>query len=286
MDAERIAAFVIAVGFPLLMYRPLFPVVMQSLRAKGMLRTNYRGEEVVTAGGVIIVLISVAVIGFLLLHGWLHRVDGAVLREGLALGAGILSMAFWGYLDDLAKEKQAKGFRGHFGVLLKERRVTSGVAKAVGGGSTAVLVAAILAPSFWSWLLASCLLATCTNLLNLFDLRPGRAIKVFWLLMLAGIAAGGIHLWVLPTVMCTLLLFRPDAGAHMMLGDTGANVLGFAAGFFLVATTPWQGQLVLLTLFTALHVLAEFVSLSRVIERVKWLDRLDQWGRQAEQNRG
>lgn len=286
MDAERITAFVIAVGVPLLMHRALFPVVQQKLRALGMIRANYRGEEVVTAGGVIIVLTSVSTLGLLLLHGLLHRAAPSYFQEGLALAAGLLSLAFWGYRDDRSKEKETKGFRGHFGVLWRERRATSGIWKAVGGGSTAVLVAGVLAPSFWPWLLASCLLAICPNLLNLFDLRPARAIKVFWLLILTGVFAGGFHLGVLPVVVSTCLLFRHDARGQLMLGDTGANVLGFAAGFFLVTSIPWQGQLLLLALFALLHVLAEFVSLSQLIQRVKWLDRLDQWGRQAEQSRG
>ncbi|WP_400163878.1 UDP-N-acetylmuramyl pentapeptide phosphotransferase [Brevibacillus sp. TJ4] len=286
MDAERIAAFVIAIGFPLLMYRPLFPVVWHRLQSKGMMRTNYRGEEVVTAGGLIIVFLSVATLLFLVLHDWLHPQLPSYWREELVLSAGILSMAFWGYLDDLSKEKETKGFRGHFGALLRERRVTSGVGKALGGGCTAVLAASVLSSSLWDWLLASCLLAASTNLLNLFDLRPGRAIKVFWLLIVAGIVAGGLTLWVLPTVICTLLLFRRDAGAQIMLGDTGANVLGFTAGFFLVVLLPWQGELALLALFAFIHVLAEFVSLSEIIQRNKWLARLDQWGRQTEQNRG
>ena len=286
MDAERIAALVIAVGFPLLMHRPLFPMVREKLRTAGLVRPNYRGEEVVTAGGVILVFTSQATLLFLLLHGLWQRAVWLHLPEGILLGGGILSIGVWGFLDDLTKEKDTKGFRGHFGVLWRERRMTTGVWKAIGGGGTAVLTAGFLSSSLWTWLLASCLLAVCSNLLNLFDLRPGRAIKVFWLLVLFCLAAGEIAIWGVPVIASSAALFSQDARGEIMLGDTGANVLGFVAGYLLVTSLSWQGQLSILALFVLLHVLAEYVSFSSWIERITWLDRLDQWGRQPKQSRG
>mgnify|MGYP001062214653 CR=1 FL=1 len=286
MDAERMAALVTASGIPVLMHFLFYPLLREKLRAKGLVRLNYRGEEVVTAGGLILVFTACASLFLLLLYGFWQRAAWLDLREGMALCGGMLSMAFWGFLDDLGNEKQAKGIRGHFGVLWRERRMTTGVWKVIGGGTTAVLAASFLSSSVWTWILVSCLLAASANLLNLFDLRPGRAIKVFWLIVLVCLASGEVAIWGVPVIAASVALFFPDARGEIMLGDTGANALGFAAGYLLAACFSWQGQLAMLALFLLLHALAEFVSFSVWIERVAWLDRLDRWGRQPKQNRG
>jgi len=292
MGAEWITALVLGLGIPILLQGPLFSVVLQKLSDKGMTRTNYKGHEVVTAGGLVLVGSSAAAwIAILAYWGW-KRVEADILIEGGLLLTGLLSMAFWGWLDDASLDKKAKGFRGHFGVLWRERKMTSGLWKVWGGGCTAMLVAYGLADSIGMWLLAASLLAVSSNLLNLFDLRPARAMKVFWLILLIGVAVslfslGGsghpsVWIWLFPLFLSSLLLFRHDARGAIMLGDTGANVLGFAAGFALIRGIPWQGQAWLLLVFVLLHVIAEFVSFSQIIDRVKWLERLDRWGRSAE----
>jgi UDP-GlcNAc:undecaprenyl-phosphate GlcNAc-1-phosphate transferase len=133
------------------------------------------------------------------------------------------------------------------------------------------------------------LLALTTNLVNLFDLRPARAIKVFWLLLLIAIACAlplsappSVWAWVLPVLSATVLHFPYDAQGRLMLGDTGSNFLGFVAGFCLVTSATVTIQLGFLLLFGLLHLLAERISFSRVIQSVNWLHRMDQWGRPME----
>jgi hypothetical protein len=214
-------------------------------------------------------------------------------KEGALLAAGMTAAGIWGWQDDCSPDKEAKGFRGHFGTLWKEKRMTSGMWKAWGGGSTAAAVALALGTSgLWGGLIAACLLAIAPNVLNLFDLRPARAIKVFWLLLATAVVAGVytaglsgafLHgIWQLPVVMATCLLFRHDAGGRVMLGDTGANALGYCVGYAFVAGTPLSVQTAVLAMFVGLHIWAEFFSLSKLIERFGWLERIDRWGRSAE----
>lgn len=294
MGAEWITALVLGLGIPILLQGPLLPVIQQKLKDRGMTRANYKGFQVVTAGGLVLVVSSVAAWAVILAYwGW-KQVEKEVLVEGCLLLAGLLSMAFWGWLDDVSLDKEAKGFRGHFGVLLRERKVTSGLWKVWGGGCTAMAVAYGLTDSFAMWLLAASLLAVSANLLNLFDLRPARAIKVFWLILIVGavvslfslslrnFSQSSVWVWLCPLCVSSFLLFRYDARGEIMLGDTGANALGFAAGFALIRGISWEGQALLLLCFVLLHVLAEFVSFSQIIARVKWLERMDRWGRSAE----
>lgn len=282
----------VAVVIPLVLDRPLYKIGTQKLKALGMNRFNYEGEPVLTAGGLILVCSSVitgiVLIGLFLLRG----VKSEFLLHGFLFLTGMITMAFWGWRDDRASDLDAKGFRGHFGVLWRERRITSGMWKLIGGTSTAFCLTLALSDSLWAGFVAFGLLALSPNIINLFDLRPGRAIKVFWCLTAL---AGGFSLWtigastgmanwifLIPVFLASMLMFPHDVGGKIMLGDTGANALGFAAGFSFVIGTPIYVQACVLVMFLCIQIAAEYCSFSRVIEQVSWLRRLDQWGRVTE----
>jgi UDP-GlcNAc:undecaprenyl-phosphate GlcNAc-1-phosphate transferase len=65
----------------------------------------------------------------------------------------------------------------------------------------------------------------------------------------------------------------------VMLGDTGANLLGALAGLWLVLTLSGTGQLVALALLAAITLYGELRSISTLLERTPGLRRLDSWGR-------
>jgi len=74
-----------------------------------------------------------------------------------------------------------------------------------------------------------------------------------------------------------LVVLPLDLRERGMLGDAGSNPLGFAAGLGLFAVLPDAYVVVAAVCAVALNVLAETVSLSRLIEGVaplRWLDRL------------
>ena len=108
---------------------------------------------------------------------------------------GIAGFGLLGLLDDTLGNRQIKGLRGHFQAAFRERKITTGFIKAVGGGLLALLLAYRFTPSSpLLMLLDAALIALCANAINLFDLRPGRACGVFLItgfgLLVASIVAG------------------------------------------------------------------------------------------------
>ena len=134
------------------------------------------------------------------------------------------------------------------------------------------------------------LIAGGANLLNLFDLRPGRATKVA-LLSAALIAAGGAaaggrdqeRLAALAAVAApagaALALLPEDLGERAMLGDAGANALGALLGAAAARSLPRPARIGALGVVAALTVASEQVSFTRVIAATPPLHWLDMLGR-------
>lgn len=134
-------------------------------------RTNFAGRSVTLAEGAAVTVVlktATALLG--------RKRDAAVLGAVGALGLA----------DDILEPRQrqagrpvAKGLRGHLGAL-REGRLTTGGAKALGIPALALLVAAgAPRPRHGAMVVAdAALVAGCANLVNLLDLRPGRALKV------------------------------------------------------------------------------------------------------------
>ena len=131
-------------------------------------RTNHRGEQLTLLEGPALTVGSVAVSA--LGPGLPPRV-----RAALAV-AGTGAAAFGGY-DDLAGSGSRRGFRGHIGALAKGE-ITTGAVKLGGIGATGLVSAALLGGDPADVAVNAGLVAGGANLLNLFDLRPGRALKV------------------------------------------------------------------------------------------------------------
>lgn len=239
------------------------------------LRENYRGRTLPgTLGAVLTVPLGCGA-------GTVVLVDPPDTAPGLLLAGAGAVMAILGLLDDLYASRRAGGFAGHLRALLRGE-VTTGLLKA-GGGGLVGLGAAWALGLRGAWIpVGGLVVALTTNLVNLLDLRPGRAGKV-WL------AAWLCHLAALPpasavvagaAVFGGLAAFLPaDLRERGMLGDTGANLLGAVLGVSLVAAVGHGGLVVLLVVLVALTVASEIVSFSRVIERVRPLNALDRLGR-------
>ena len=118
------------------------------------------------------------------------------------------------------------------------------------------------------------LVAGGANLLNLFDLRPGRAIKVA-VASAALIGACGQDSVAAPAA-AGLALLPEDLGERAMLGDAGANALGAMLGAA-AAGLSRTGRITLLGAIVGITAASEKVSFTKVIERtpaLRWLDML------------
>lgn len=234
-------------------------------------RTNHRGETVTLLAGPAVAIGGMA--------GALAA--GTSQRDRLAavLAAGGAA-AFGGY-DDLAGDRRSTGFRGHLGAL-RNGELTTGAVKLAGIGATG-LAAALAADGGSGRLTAAdrvinaALVAGSANLVNLFDLRPGRAIKATALAGGLLAAASGSAGEVSAPVAAAAALLPEDLGERAMLGDAGANALGALLGMAAATTLRRRDRLAVLSVIVGLTAASEFVSFTRVIERtgpLRWLDML------------
>jgi len=225
-------------------------------------RTNHRGREVTLLPGPV-----------------------AAVAAGLAAGSGAAAVlagvgagAVGAYDDAVgqrAAQRSSKGLRGH-AAALRQGRVTSGAVKVAGIGGTGLLAAAAAGRrsgrSGVDLLLDGALVAGSANLLNLFDVRPGRALKTGLAVAVALDEPG-------PAAAAAVLLPADLAERHM-LGDAGANGLGAVLGLALSRRLEGRASRVAaLSAVVGLTAASEAVSFSRVIDAVPPLRALDRLGR-------
>ncbi|MEU4831703.1 hypothetical protein [Streptosporangium sp. NPDC023615] len=251
-------------------------------------RTNHRGEPITLLEGP--AFVAGAGAAAVVTPGLPVRVRLAALLA--AAGAGGL-----GAYDDLYGATSSKGFRGHLSALAKGE-VTSGAVKILGIGVTGLAAAALTSrtpPDVTAGAPASralvdvavdgALIAGSANLANLFDLRPGRAVKVGLLagapLLAAGLRRGdpaSAALAALPMGAAAALLGE-DLGERAMLGDAGANALGALLGLAATVSLNRPGRLAVLGTVAALTAASEKVSFTKVIAGNPFLHRVDMLGR-------
>jgi hypothetical protein len=127
-------------------------------------------------------------------------------------------------------------------------------------------------------LVGGAVVAGTANLLNLLDLRPGRALKA----VLLTTTLAGARPVAAAAAGSAVAALRDDLGERTMLGDTGANAAGALLGVGALAATGRGGRRSrarVLAALVALTVASEKVSFTRVIESTPGLRELDALGR-------
>jgi len=194
-----------------------------------------------------------------------------------------------GALDDLTGATDVKGLRGHLGEL-RDGTVTTGSVKLFGLLATGLLVGAAARRGRGGAIdavLAGGVVAGSANMANLFDLRPGRASKVFLLASaapLVGEVSGrrsGFGTVVAGPLGAVTGTITDDLAERAMLGDTGANALGAAWGVGAAVSMSRRGLVATLAAISALTLLSERVSFSGLIEQTPPLKFLDGLGRRS-----
>lgn len=231
-------------------------------------RTNYRGRTVSLSGG--IALASAATITA-------AAGAGTPPLRAAALGVGTAGGLLGAYDDHAGEQAGDKGLQGHLGAL-RSGRVSAGAVKLIGLSAAGVVAAGAVARGPVQRVVAGGVIAGTANLINLLDLRPGRALKATLLVGLpllpgphGGLVAGpiGAAAGVLPD----------DLGERVMLGDTGANAIGALLGLRLAAGASPAARWALLAGLAGLTVASEKVSFSKVIAATPGLRELDALGR-------
>jgi len=236
-------------------------------------RTNYRGRPVDLRYGA--ALAGWLTVGSALASQGRRRV-GSLAAVGLAGVAGLID-DHWGDGGD-------RGLAGHL-KQLRQGRITTGSLKIVAITAGALAAAASELPSGTEpsnkvarLALDTVLVAGLANLINLLDLRPGRALKAAAIPAAAAVGGQGRAMAVV-TLSGIATALPSDLAERSMLGDCGAGALGAAAGVALMRSWPNRLKAVAGMGLVGLTLASEKVSFSAVIDRTGWLRRLDQLGR-------
>jgi UDP-N-acetylmuramyl pentapeptide phosphotransferase/UDP-N-acetylglucosamine-1-phosphate transferase len=245
------------------------------LRVPALERTNYAGRAIPTAGGIF------AVLALFVVTAIANSADPVEFGLSTRVAWLVGSFAVLGLFDDVVGNASARGLRGHVAAA-RRGQLTSGVVKLVFG---VVIAWSVIEPRVDTarHIAATILVAGCANVANLLDLAPARATKVALLVFLALVVFANDTLvageyWFVVAI-AGLMVF--ELRESLMLGDTGANPLGATIGFMLAGSLQesvlamWLAAIVVL----AINAAAEFVSFSRIIERVAPLRVFDQLGR-------
>lgn len=265
-----IAEYIVLIAVALVLHW----IISVMIRRFGWRRENFRGEMIPSVFGL-----------YIMLYGTLGALFSRYTSSGSDPAArlylvGILGFGLLGLVDDLFGSREVGGFRGHFKKLLLEGRLTTGAAKAIGGGVVALYLGYSTSggmPGIWA--LDAAVIALAANTVNLLDLRPGRALFVFFFgLSVAVILVGG---WLsAPLVVVSIAVAAAgvaiyDVRGRAMLGDVGSNSLGAALGLTLVLDASVAGKLAVVVVFLAINYYSERHSISQLIERHSVLRSID-----------
>jgi len=262
------------------------PAAASTGRPARLERTNYRGRSVSLAAGPALAAAAS------LSAGAGAAVEGHGELAAAALVAGLGAGAV-GFFDDVVgpRSAPAKGFRGHLGAL-REGRVSSGLVKIVGIGVVGLVAGALLSSGrprgrfgrVVDVALGAGVIASTANVVNLLDLRPGRALKVGLIVgvpLVASSAAAAAGAAAAGPVGAAAAVLVDDLDERVMIGDSGANALGALLGVALAVRTGLFGRTALLAGLGALIAASEKVSFTAVIDATPGLRELDRFGRRA-----
>lgn len=271
MDIISIVSFMVA----LVLSFVFIPKLRNLISETDLVCENYQGDLIPNAMGLGIVFAQLLTLG--IVHFVFNLKDYIIYLYLL----GFIFMGFLGFIDDAIGTDKYKGLRGHLGAFIRGELSTGNI-KALLGGFIAFFISYHIADGFLELLLNTLFIALWTNFMNLFDLRPGRAGKVFIImsiiLMLLGL--GGVYNYIIYSVFGIMAIYlKYDLKAKMMMGDTGSNALGWTLGFYGVLSLSVRGRVIILIGLIGLHVLTEKVSLTKLIKENKILNYIDMLGR-------
>ena len=254
----------------------IIPLFRSLLIESNVLRPNYKKDMIPVSMG--IVFLPMLIINAIILAYFTTNFKD-MLHIFIFL-FGLVSMFFAGILDDIIGNRYVSGLKGHFKSLLNGKLTTGGF-KALFGGFIGLVISIAISKNIYDIVINTLIIALSTNLMNLLDLRPGRAIKGYLLISIVllftlGEYTRNLLLLIFPNVIA---YFNQDLKAKAMMGDTGSNVLGISIGILFVMGYPLKVRLIWLAFLIFIHILTEKYSLTKIIENNKFLNFIDKLGR-------
>ena len=254
------------------------PMIRGMLFDSNVVCENFRSQSIPNAMGLLFIFVQVITIGILqIIYNFTNDFNLIYL-----LGFGFIGII--GLLDDLIGEKKIKGLRGHIKAFFRGT-LTTGAIKAFLGLFISLVVSSYISFDIINFIVNALVIALFTNCINLFDLRPGRAAKVFIIVSAVFIITGfarDINYIIFSMYGLLIPYMILDLKAEIMMGDTGANVLGFTLGIYAAIGFQLMPKVIILSILVIIHYLAEKVSFSKIIENNRILKYLDDMGRGKE----
>lgn len=257
------------------------PLLRDMLMQTSLLEKNYKGDLIPNGMGMGIIfaqVLSLSLVSFFC--GFQGKLVSGYNVSMLYL-LGFVFIGFLGLIDDTLGTDEYKGFKGHIGAFFRGK-LTTGNIKASLGFFISIYISFYISKNLLELVINAFVIALFTNLMNLFDLRPGRAIKVFFLISLLNliISRNNFQDYIIISLYGILLSYMVyDLKALAMMGDTGSNVLGYSLGFYVASNFSLLGKLISILILLATNLLSEKKSFSKIIENNKILNFIDQLGR-------
>ncbi|NLJ88114.1 MAG: UDP-N-acetylmuramyl pentapeptide phosphotransferase [Epulopiscium sp.] len=249
-------------------------LILEFLIKYKIAKTNYK-QEIIPVGMGILLFFSVLIASFFIIFFTEQPIIYYVFLFGLSL------IAFAGLLDDIIDENEVKGLKGHLKKMFNGE-LTGGGIKAIIGTLIAFYVSFLFSTDIIDLILNILIILFSINSINLFDLRPGRALKIFFLISIIYWIIGDFSdkYLTLLVIGSSLPILKGDLKGQYMLGDVGANILGYTLAFTGMISLNFYYKMISIVLLIVLHIIAETKSISSIINKVPLLRYLDYLGRE------
>lgn len=251
------------------------------LGISGLSRHNYTGKLIPTSAGVIFVT---AAFWAVMITGIPNGITDTKVRTSLSCLLLIVGSSLVGLIDDAFGSHESRGLSGHIKAFWVEKKITTGMQKAVVIWLLAAVSVTLSANvhSLFTLISDATLISLAANFMNLLDLRPGRSVKVFLIILVLLIAcdcqspAAPVSVGLAGAVLAG---FNDELSEKCMMGDAGANPLGAALGYWIVVSLSLFAKAFVLLSLISVHVYSERHSLSGIIDKNSVLRFIDGLGR-------
>lgn len=271
MDIYILISFILS----LLLSFIMTPRFVNMLKKAEIVCENYKLDKIPISLGIVFVFVQVITLGLMII--FLDYKDNFLLIYLM----GFVFIGFLGLLDDLIGTKYIKGLKGHINALL-HGEITTGALKAIFGFFISLVISSMLSDNIVDFIINSFIIGLFTNYINLFDLRPGRAVKmfIFAAIILLISSYNFKYAYIISSFFGMLIPYiKLDLKARAMMGDVGSNALGYTLGMFTVSSFNLFGRIIVFFILILIHILSERVSISKIIENSRLLKFFDMIGR-------